>query len=189
MKNIIITLALLLIATIVIGWVYISKEKGINSWKYKDFVVQLKKINKEKETIEKNLKTFDELDFDIFTNEKWDHLNESHAEDIIVNWPDGHKTVWIDKHISDLKKLFVFAPDTRILTHPIRLWSWNHTAVMWVMEGTFTKPMPIWWGKFIEPTWKSFKLPMATIWIWENWVMIEEFLFWDNKTYYDQLGL
>ena len=64
------------------------------------------------------------------------------------------------------------------------------TAVMGIMEGTFTKPMPIGNGKFIQPTGKSFKLPMCTIGIWKNdGSMSEEYLFWDNQTYMNQLGL
>ena len=31
------------------------------------------------ETLTKNLKTFDDLDFDVFSNQKWDRLKESHA--------------------------------------------------------------------------------------------------------------
>ena len=42
--------------------------------------------------VESNLKTFDVLDFDVFSNQKWDRLQESHAQDIIVTWPDGHDT-------------------------------------------------------------------------------------------------
>ena len=85
--------------------------------------------------------------------------------------------------------MFVYAPDTRIKQHPIRFGSGNYTAVTGIMEGTFTKPMPIGNGQFIQPTGKSFKLPMATIGIWKEGVMIEEYLYWDNQTYMNQLGL
>ena len=57
------------------------------------------------------------------------------------------------------------------------------------MTGTFTQPMPKGDGTFIQPTGKAFKLPMCTIGRWENGVMVEEFLYWDNQTYYKQLGL
>ena len=61
---------------------------------------------------------------------------------------------------------------------------------MGVMEGTFTKPMPIGGGKFIQPTKKSFKMGMATISHWtKDGSMDEEYLFWDNETYKTQLGL
>ena len=38
----------------------------------------------------RNPKVFDVLDFDVFSNQKWDRLHESHARDIVVTWPDGH---------------------------------------------------------------------------------------------------
>ena len=141
------------------------------------------------DTIAKHLRIFDELDFDVFSNQQWDRLKESHAKDIKVYWPDGHIAVGIDTHIEDLKKLFVHAPDTRIKEHPIKFGSGNYTLVTGVFEGTFTKPMPIGNGKFIQPTGKAFKMPMATVGIWENGVMKEEHLFWDNQTYAKQIGL
>jgi SnoaL-like polyketide cyclase len=141
------------------------------------------------DTIASHLKTFDELDFDVFSNQKWDRLKESHAANIKVYWPDGHVTEGINIHIEDLKKLFVHAPDTRIKEHPIKFGSGNYTLVTGVFEGTFTNPMPIGNGKFIQPTGKAFKMPMATVGIWENGVMVEEHLFWDNQTYAKQIGL
>jgi hypothetical protein len=53
--------------------------------------------------VERHLKVFDNLDFDVFSNQKWDRLKESRAEDIVVTWPDGHETKGIAKHIEDLK--------------------------------------------------------------------------------------
>jgi len=141
------------------------------------------------DTIASHLNTFDELDFDVFSNQKWDRLHESHAKDIKVFWPDGSVVVGIDQHIEDLKKLFVHAPDTRIKEHPIKFGSGNYTLVTGVFEGTFSKPMPIGNGKFFQPTGKAFKMPMATVGIWKDRVMIEEHLFWDNQTYAKQIGL
>jgi hypothetical protein len=152
----------------------------------KKIALQLAETN---DSIAGHLKTFDELDFDVFSNQKWDRLKESHAKDIKVFWPDGHVAVGVDTHIEDLKKLFVHAPDTRIKEHPIKFGSGNYTLVTGVFEGTFTKPMPIGNGKFIQPTGKAFKMPMATVGIWKDGVMIEEHLFWDNQTYAKQIGL
>lgn len=135
------------------------------------------------------LATFDDLDFNVFTGQKWDELGKSHAQNIIVHWPDGRTTTGIDVHIADLKGMFVYAPDTRIQEHPIRIASGDWTAVTGVFEGTFTQPMPIGEGKTIPPTGKPFKLTMATIGRWENGVMAEEWLFWDNQTFMKQVGL
>lgn len=136
-----------------------------------------------------NLKTFDDLDFNVFTNQKWDELKRSHAQNIIVHWPDGRTRNGIDVHIEDLKAMIVFAPDSRIKSHPIRIACGELTAVTGVYEGTFSKPMPIGNGKTIAPTGKPFKLLMATIGRWENGRMVEEWLFWDNKTFLKQIGL
>lgn len=139
--------------------------------------------------VAQNLATFDDLDYNVFSNQKWDELSKSHHEDIVVHWPDGHTTEGIEKHIEDLKALFVHAPDTRIKEHPIKFGSGQWTAVTGIMEGTFTRPMPGPDGENIEPTGKAFRLPMCTIGRWENGVMVEEFLYWDNATYMNQMGL
>ncbi len=140
--------------------------------------------------IAENLETFDTLDFEVFSNQEWHRLHESHAEDIVVHWPDGRTTVGLDVHIADLEAFFVYAPDTRIETHPIRIGQGEWTGVVGVIEGTFSEPMPIGDGQFIEPTGKPYKLTMATIGHWnEDGVMDEEYLFWDNLTFMKQIGL
>jgi predicted ester cyclase len=139
--------------------------------------------------VESRLKTFDTLDFDVFSNQKWDRLKESHAADIVVTWPDGHETSGIGTHIDDLKAMFVYAPDITIKTHPIRFGSGAWTSVTGVMTGTFTKPMPLSNGKSIKPTGKRFAISMATIAHWTNGTMDHEWLFWDNKDLMAQMGL
>ncbi len=142
------------------------------------------------EQLEKtHLETFDDLDFNVFTNQKWDQLGKSHAQEIIVHWPDGRTTTGIEVHIADLEAMFVFAPDARIEVHPIRIASGEWTAVTSVFEGTFSNPMPIGDGITIPPTDKPFKLLIATIGHWENGVMDEEWLFWDNHAFMKQIGL
>ncbi len=151
----------------------------------------LKTISDDSLNLEKHLTTFDTLDFVIFSGQQLVRFHESHSEDIIVNWPDGHHTNGLAKHLEDMKAMFVYAPDTRIKVHPIRFGNGNGewTCVTGIMEGTFSKPMPVGNGKFIQPTGKSFKIPMCTVGHWKNGVMIEESLFWDNQTYMNQMGL
>ena len=136
-----------------------------------------------------HIKTFDNLDFDVFTNQKWDRLKESHSDNITVHWPDGHQTKGIERHIKDLKSMFVYAPDTRIQEHPVKVASGEWTSVIGVMEGTFTESMPLPDGSSIPPTGKSFKLVMSTVGHWNNGVMDEEYLFWDNQAFMKQIGL
>ncbi len=134
------------------------------------------------------LATFDTLDFDVFTNQKWDRLHESHARDITVYWPNGRVTKGIEPHIEDLKAMFTYAPDTRILEHPIKIAQGDWTSVVGIMEGTFTNPMVLPDGKAIPPTGKAFKLRMVTVGRWQGGAMTEEYLFWDNAAFMRQIG-
>jgi len=151
---------------------------------------ELAKYQTAEKTTADNLKTFDTLDFDVYTNQKWDRLHESHAEDILVHYPDEHTTKGIHDHIDELKGLFVFAPDTHIDVHPVKFGQGEWTGVIGVLEGTFTKPMPLSDGKTIAPTGKAYKLTMATLGHWTPaGVMDEEYLFWDNLAFMKQIGL
>ncbi len=171
-----------------------TKESGQSTGmqaKIDSVTAVLKTVTDGKMILEHNLATFDTLDYVIFSNQEWVRFHESHANDIIVNWPDGHHTTGLEKHIEDLKVMFVYAPDTRIKEHPIRFGdaTGEWTCVTGVFEGTFTKPMPVGNGKFIQPTGKAFKMPMCTVGHWKDGIMIEESLFWDNATYMAQIGL
>jgi hypothetical protein len=140
--------------------------------------------------VAKRLETFDDLDFNVYTGQKWDEVKRSHAPDIIVHWPDGRTTKGLEKHIEDMKVMFTFAPDNRIRIHPVKFGSGDWTAVTGWLEGTFTKPMVLPNGKAIQPTGKAYRIPMATIAHWNrNGVMDEEYLFWDNAEFMKQIGL
>lgn len=139
--------------------------------------------------IASDLTKFDTLDFTVFSNQEWNRLGESHSKDIKVYFPDGHMEQGLETHIETLKKMFVHAPDTRVKEHPIKFGSGKYTAVIGTREGTFSKPFPLGNGKFIQPTGKKLKIPMATIGVWENGLMTTEYLFWDNAAYMKQFGI
>lgn len=137
-----------------------------------------------------HLVKFDELDFQIFSHEQWARIGESHARNIRVHWPDGHMTDGIDRHIADLQALFVWAPDTHVSSHYLRIAKDNLTAVCGVMAGTFTRPMPNGTGGFIAPTGKKYSINMSTVGIWNSaGTMDEEFLYWDDRNFFSQIGL
>jgi hypothetical protein len=142
--------------------------------------------------LQHNLATFDDLDFRVYTGQQWQDLHLSHTEDVVVHWPDGRVTRGRDVHLQDLKVMFGFAPDNRILEHPVRFGTHDGewTAVTGWLEGTFTRPMVLADGTAIPPTGKAYRIPMATIGHWnEEGVMFEEFLFWDNGEFMRQIGL
>jgi len=152
---------------------------------------ELKRFTDEKAMTEMRLAKFDTLDFEYYSNQKWDMFTHNHADNIKVYYPDGSVTTGLyPQHIDAIKGQFVFAPDTKIKTHPVRFGIDGWTCVIGEMEGTFSKPMPIGGGKTIPPTGKHFKLSMATVGHWgADGKMIEEFLFWDNQSFMKQVGL
>jgi len=140
----------------------------------------------------KNLANFDDLDFHVYTGQQWGNLHKSHAQDIVVYYPDGHTTKGIADHIKELNFMWTFAPDNRITEHPVRFGTADAewTAVMGFLDGTFTKPMVLADGTVIQPTGKVYHLPMATLGHWnKQGVMEEEYLFWDNATLMKQVGV
>ncbi len=138
---------------------------------------------------QEHLVTFDDLDFNVYSGQKWDEFHRSHAASIVVHYPNGRTTTGFEAYLAELKPQFVFAPDTRIKVRPVKIAQDYWTAVTGVMEGTSSQPMPAPDGKTIAPTDKAFKLDMATIGRWENGVMVEEWLFWDNQAFMKQIGL
>ncbi|MBN7138643.1 hypothetical protein A7A76_05900 [Lysobacter enzymogenes] len=148
----------------------------------------LKRLQAEQTQQDRNLQTFDELDFVHYSGQQWDHFHRSHAPNILVHYPDGSTTTGLEAHLERLKPQFAFAPDTRIKVHPVKVAQGNLTAVTGIMEGTFTQPMPLPDGTTLAPTNQPFKLDMATFGRWENGVMVEEWLFWDNQAFMKQIG-
>ena len=143
-----------------------------------------------KQLTEERLRRFDSLDFQFYSNQMWDSLAISHDANIKVYYPDGTTTTGLfPQHIDMLKPMFVFAPDTKITSHPVKFGTGEWTTVIGEMEGTFSKPMPIGNGKTIPPTGKKFKLSMCTVGHWKDGKMIEEYLFWDNQSFMKQIGL
>lgn len=145
--------------------------------------------DRKKDIIAERLAKFDELDYEAFSKQNWDLFHKTHADDVVVVFPDGRETKGFGNHIVDMKYMFSYAPDTRITSHPVAFGSGDYTAAIGVMEGTFTKPMVLPDGKVIQPNGKKFKLQMATIAHWKGDKFDKEFLFWDNLAYMNQLGL
>ena len=144
------------------------------------------------ETLARNLRNFDDLDFHVYSNQDWVNLHRSHAADVLVHYPDGHTTKGNPAHVKELQGMWTFAPDNRITEHPVRFGTADGqwTGVMGYLDGTFTKPMKLPNGGSIAPTGKKYHLPMATLGHWNaQGTMSEEYLFWDNATLMQQMGV
>ena len=139
---------------------------------------------------EERLRRMDSLDFQFYSNQVWDSLSISHDANIKVYYPDGATTTGLfPEHIDLLKPMFVFSPETKAISHPVKFGTGDWTCVIGEVEGTFSKAMPVGNGKTIPPTGKKFKFSMCTVGHWKNGKMIEEYLFWDNHAILKQIGL
>ena len=71
--------------------------------------------------LQERLRRFDSLDFQFYSNQQWDSLAISHDENIKVYYPDGTTSTGLfPQHIDLIKGQFVFAPDTKIISHPVK---------------------------------------------------------------------
>lgn len=183
------TLAALLVVVATVT--FTSCSNSGQEEKIKLLQAELDKYKADEALTAHRLLVFDTLDYDFYSNQKWDKFNHSHADNIRVYYPDGSITEGLfPQHIDMLTPMFAFAPDTKIKEHPIAFGKGDWTCAVGVMEGTFTEPMPIGNGKFIPPTGKKFKLRMTTIGHWgADGKMFEEHLFWDNQSFMKQIGL
>lgn len=139
---------------------------------------------------EERLRRLDSLDFQFYSNQVWDSFGISHDANIKVYYPDGTTTTGLfPQHIDMLKPMFVFSPETKAISHPVKFGTGDWTCVIGEVEGTFSKAMPAGNGKMIPPTGKKFKFSMCTVAHWKDGKMIEEYLFWDNQAIMKQIGL
>ena len=56
------------------------------------------------------------------------------------------------------------------------------------LTGTHSGPLTL-GGRTIQPTGKSYSIPMCTVGHWKNGVMAEEWLYWDNAAFMRQIGI
>lgn len=186
-KTLLVTLVLIFLLTGCNG-----RHESIQGLKVKIELLEneLLQYKADKMITEMRLVRFDSLDFYIYNNQKWEDMDISHDEGIIVHYPDGTTTVGLTPlHLESMKPLFVFAPDTKIVSHPVKFGSGNWTTVIGIMEGTFTEPMPMPDGSMIPPTGKKFSLSVCTVGHWEGGKLTEEYLFWDDQTFRKQIGI
>ena len=138
----------------------------------------------------RRLGVLDNMDFVVWSDQQWQRIPESHADNIVAVFPDGRVTKGIGPHINDMKQMFTWAPDARIREHPVKFGQGNWTVLIGVMEGSFTKPMVMPGIKPIAPTGKHFKVPMATYSHWNAAGKMDiEYVFWDNASWMKQIGV
>ncbi|AXF84870.1 hypothetical protein DTO96_100581 [Ephemeroptericola cinctiostellae] len=141
-------------------------------------IAQLAKIKAVQAQGQKNLLNFDDLDFNVYSKQRWGDMRKSHAENITVHNADGTVTHGLHDHIEDLKKGFVNMSNI-VTAHPIRITDGEYTAVIGETETTLPVPATTNADGSITPaTKKVIKGSMVTVGHWKNGVMDEEWLYY-----------
>lgn len=103
-----------------------------------------------------NLERFDQLDFDAWNNRNWTLFSEIHAPDVLVVDFGGNATRGIKQHLQWAMAAISSAPESKVLSHPIKIAAGNWTAVTGTLPGNAT---------------------MITLAHWEDGRIAEEYLF------------
>jgi hypothetical protein len=104
-----------------------------------------------------NLERMDKLDFEAWNNRNWTLFSDMHSQDVLVSDFNGNVTKGLDQHLQWAKKVVAFQPDSKLVSHPIKIAAGNWTAVTGILSGNIT---------------------MMTLAHWENGKITEEHLFW-----------
>jgi hypothetical protein len=103
-----------------------------------------------------NLERFDKLDFDAWNNRNWTLFREIHGPDVLVVDFSGNITRGIEQHVQWAMAATSAEPESRVLSHPIKIAAGNWTAVTGTLPGNVT---------------------MITLAHWEDGRIAEEYLF------------
>src|SRR5690349_16394289 len=85
-----------------------------------------------------NLQRFDKLDFEGWNNRNWTLFSNIHGQDVIVSDFNGNVTKGLDNHLNWAKSLVAIQPDSKIVSHPIKIAAGNWTVVTGTLPGNIT---------------------------------------------------
>jgi ketosteroid isomerase-like protein len=137
-----------------------------------------------------HLELFDQLDFEAYSKQNWELFRQIHCDDVVVSDSMGNSTQGIDAHVAAMQPIFSWAPDIKVLEHPIKIGQGDYTAVTGRTHLTFTEPMSLPGGVTVPPTGKAADGLMVTVAHWRGNCIAEEQLFLpDSSLSAKQLGL
>jgi hypothetical protein len=113
-----------------------------------------------------NLERFDKLDFEAWNNRNWTLFREIHSPDVLVVDFNGNATRGIEQHVQWAMAAISSAPESRVISHPIKIAAGNWTAVTGTLPGNVT---------------------MVTVAHWEDSRIAEEYLFMQNPIVMNQV--
>jgi ketosteroid isomerase-like protein len=130
---------------------------------------------------------------DAWNTRDWDAFDTLHDPDCTVYWPgrEGSPTHGGHDHRAEAEAFCAAFPDNHVKNEPydILFGDGDFTCFVTRFTGTFTAPLKMADGTQIEPTGQAFDLLYSTAAHWKDGRIIEEFLFYDNGAFLQQIGL
>ncbi len=99
-----------------------------------------------------NLERFGKLDFEAWNNRNWTLFSDLYSQDVVVYDFNGNVTKGLDQHLQGLKNAAALQPDSKVISHPIKIAAGNWTAVTGTLSGNVTTIALAHWedGKITE---------------------------------------
>ena len=123
----------------------------------------------------------------------WDTYDYFHDhDDVVVYWPGRTDTPTLGgpAHTSESQKFCAAFPDNKVLhPYPVLFGDGDFTCFVTHFTGTFTAPFETPDATVIQPTGKSFDVLFSTTARWRDGKIVEEWLFFDNGSFLQQIGL
>jgi hypothetical protein len=131
---------------------------------------------------------------DAWNARDWDTFDSYHdTDEVVVHWPgqERNPTHGGPDHRAEAQRFCRAFPDNRVHNQPydILFGAGDYTAFVTRFTGTFTAPLELPDGSTIEPTGKAFDVLYSTTARWADGKIVEEYLFYDNGTFLEQIGL
>jgi hypothetical protein len=122
----------------------------------------------------------------------WSTFDAYHDhDDVVVYWPGrSMPSFGGPDHRAESERFWRAFPDNKV-KHPydILFGEGGYTCFVTRFTGTFSGPLELPDGTVVQPTGKSFDVLYSTTAHWLNGKIVEEYLFYDNGTFMNQIGL
>lgn len=139
-------------------------------------------------TVKKHLLQLQILNFYGSNKQNFDIIRKIYDDKALMRIANEPGVTDMEKNITEMRKMYITAPDTIITSHSIQFGSGEWTAVEQIMTGTFTGVYNM-DNIICQPTGNKFEIHACSLIRWNNNRIIEENIYWDNHSFLKQLGI
>lgn len=156
--------------------------------KYKTKYLRLRDEIRNKDIVNQHLLLYENLNYSL-NHKNWDLVEKTYDPDATMRMANNPAIIGYDAIKKMLLETYTISPDLMFINRGVKFGSGDWTAIQQIMTGTFTGPLKSANGKIYKPTGKKFEIDLCSIARWRNNRIVEETIFFDNKSYAEQLGV